>query len=176
MAKKQNKYIDKEKFYEAMVDYRKKCREAEECGDDPPKINDYIGKCIYEIATRLSTRPNFRNYPFREELVGDGIENAIKSVDNFDPDKSPNPFGYFTQVIWFAFLRRIEKEKKLLYTKHKIMERNMINYSLHHDGESQIVPTEYMNDFVKTFEESMETKKKNIAKKKGLENFVEDDK
>ena len=173
-------YVDNKRFYDEMSLYHTRYKEAEACGEDPPRVNDYIGKCLYEMANRLSHKPNFINYPFREEMVGDGIENAIKCISNFDPTKSTNPFAYFTQVIYYAFLRRIAKEKKALYIKHKVMERNIIENSLlgfedDSDVNVALIPTEYMNEFVKNFEESMEEKKKVIAKKKGIEKFCEEE-
>lgn len=174
MAK--NQYVDNKMFYQEMVEYSSKKKEADACGEEPPRINNYIGTCIYEIANRLAHKPNFINYPFREEMVGDGIENAIKCIGNFDPEKSTNPFAYFTQVIYFAFLRRIQKEKKNLYIKHKVMEKSIIDFSINDDSEAMLTigPTEYMNEFVKSFEESMEEKKKTAVKKKGLEKFYEE--
>ena len=172
-------YVDNKLFLVEMTNYYEARKEAEACGEEPPRINNYIGTCIYDIANRLSHKPNFINYPFREEMVGDGIENAIKFIGNFDPSKSSNPFAYFTQVIYFAFLRRIQKEKKALYIKHKVMEKNIIDTSLVDTGPEatlSAIPTEYMNDFVKNFEESMEAKKKVVEekKKKGVEKFCED--
>ena len=171
---KKNPYVDNKKFLEEMTIYYKACQEAEAIGEESPRINEYIGTCIYEIANRLSHKPNFINYPFREEMVGDGIENAVKCIRNFNPEKSSNPFAYFTQVIYFAFIRRIQREKKNLYIKHKIMEKNIIDTSLMEEGEADInvalIPTDYMNDFVRNYEESMQKKK--TPKKKGVEKFV----
>lgn len=178
MAKIKSPYVDNKVFLSEMTSYYDRCKEAEACGEELPRINNYIGTCIYEIANRLSHKPNFINYPFREEMVGDGIENAIKCIGNFDPSKSSNPFAYFTQVIYFAFLRRIAKEKKNLYIKHKVMEKNIIDTSLvdtDTDMNISIIPTDYMNEFVKNFEESMEEKKKVTAKKKGIEKFYEEE-
>ena len=178
MAKTKTPYVDNKLFLEEITKYFEARKEAEACGEESPRINDYLGTCIYKIANRLSHKPNFINYPFREEMVGDGIENAIKCIGNFDPSKSSNPFAYFTQVIYFAFLRRIQKEKKALYIKHKVMEINNINTSLVDTGSEAsvaVIPTDYMNEFVKTFEESMEAKKKLVEEKKkekkGIEKF-----
>ena len=124
MAKAKNNYIDNKKFFEVMVEHRQKRIDAEESGDDPPIIPDYIGRCMMDISTRLSYKPNFINYPFREEMVADGIENAIRALNNFDPAKSANPFAYFTQIIHYAFLRRIQREKRQLEIKNKIIERS----------------------------------------------------
>jgi DNA-directed RNA polymerase specialized sigma24 family protein len=105
-----------------MADYREKYLQAKDDEEELPIIPDYAGECFLKIAERLSHRPNFINYAFREEMVSDGIENCVMYAGNFNPEKSTNPFAYFTQIIYFAFLRRIEKEKKQLYIKYKTME------------------------------------------------------
>lgn len=88
-----------------------------------PKLTDYLGECILKIATRLSYRPNFANYPYREEMVSDAVLNCITYIDNFDPKKSTSPFGYLTQICWFSFVRIINKEKKEKYTQFKFAEQ-----------------------------------------------------
>ena len=126
--KKQPKhYVDNTLFLEAMVEWKKRVREAEDCGEKQPPVTDYIAECFIKIAEHLSYRPNFMNYPFRDEMVGDGIENCILYAHNFNPRKSKNPFSYFTQIIYYAFLRRIEKEKKQAYIKYKIMSINYVD-------------------------------------------------
>jgi hypothetical protein len=117
-------YIDNSKFNDEMTKWIKKVRTAEKNGKDRPPVTDYIAECFLKIAEHLSYRPNFMNYPYREEMVGDGIENCLMYAHNFNPDKSSNPFSYFTQIIYYAFLRRIEKEKKQSYVKFKVMEEN----------------------------------------------------
>ena len=122
MARKKQHYVDNERFLEVMSDYREKYLQAKDNDTELPIIPDYAGECFLKIAERLSHRPNFINYAFREEMVSDGIENSVMYASNFNPEKSANPFAYFTQIIYFAFLRRIEKEKKQLYIKYKTME------------------------------------------------------
>jgi hypothetical protein len=117
-------YIDNSKFNDEMTKWIKKVRTAEKNSKDRPPVTDYIAECFLKTAEHLSYRPNFMNYPYREEMVGDGIENCLMYAHNFNPDKSSNPFSYFTQIIYYAFLRRIEKEKKQSYVKFKIMEEN----------------------------------------------------
>ena len=80
-----------------------------------------MGECILKIANHLSYRPNFINYTYKEEMISDGIENSLQYIDNFDPEKSKNPFAYFTQIIYFAFIRRIQKEKKQTLVKQKMI-------------------------------------------------------
>ena len=92
--------------------------------DEPkPRITNYIGSCFLKIATHLSYKPNFVNYMFREDMISDGIENCIQYIHNFNPEKSRNPFAYFTQIIHYAFLRRIQREKRQLDIKTKIVEK-----------------------------------------------------
>ena len=180
---KSEHYVDNKKLYAEMVEYLSAVKEAEESGDDKPRIPEYIGECLLKISTRLSTKPNFINYTYRDEMISDGIENCVNYIGNFNPEKSTNPFAYFTQIIYFAFLRRIQREKKQLYIKHKSLERSIIfdELSTHTDGESQgdqgayiNLDTPYMTDFVQNFEKKEAEKKELRKKKKGLENFVED--
>ena len=122
--KKQKKihYVDNQKFLEEMIIYKGKCKDAKSKGEPEPQISEYVGECFMKIAQRLSFRPNFINYAFRDDMISDGIENCVQYIRNFDPEKSKNPFAYFTQIIYFAFIRRIQKEKKQLYIKYKTMD------------------------------------------------------
>src|SRR5210317_2109539 len=124
MPKKRSEhYVNNKKLLDAMVEYRIKCKRAKENGTAPPPISNYLGDCFLKIATHLSYKPNFVNYMFREDMISDGIENCVQYIHNFDPEKSKNPFAYFTQIIHYAFLRRIQKEKKQLDIKTKIIEK-----------------------------------------------------
>jgi len=120
MAK--NHYVNNEDFLQAMIDFRESCEIAKNEGKPRPVIPEYIAKCIMMIAEKLSRKPNFYNYTFREDMVGDAIKNCILYIDNFDPSISRNPFAYFTQIIYFAFIQRIQKERKQLYVKYKSTE------------------------------------------------------
>ncbi len=122
MSDKDSHYVDNQKFLEAMTEWKEQIKVAEETGEGKPPVSEYIGECFLLIAERLSMRANFINYPFREEMVGDAIENCLMYASNFDPAKSKNPFSYFTQIIYYAFLRRIQKEKKQSYIKYRIIE------------------------------------------------------
>jgi DNA-directed RNA polymerase specialized sigma subunit len=124
MMKKKEHYVNNKDFLEALVIYRAQVKRAKEEGKDKPKVPNYIGECFLKIATHLSYRPNFVNYMFKDDMICDGIENCLQYIDNFDPEKSTNPFAYFTQIIYFAFLRRIQKEKKQLEIKNKLLERS----------------------------------------------------
>jgi hypothetical protein len=122
--KKKNHYIDNQEFLAALIVYRKKVQVAKEKGLEKPRVSNYIGECFLKIANHLSYRPNFINYMYKDDMICDGIENCIQYIDNFDPEKSKNPFAYFTQIVYFAFLRRIHKEKRQLDIKEKIIEKS----------------------------------------------------
>lgn len=122
MVKKKQHYVNNKELYAAMVEFKAKVVEHQEAGKQSPRIPHYVGECIMKIATHLAYRPNFANYTFRDEMISDGIENCLLYINNFDPAKSQNPFAYFTQIIYFAFIRRIQKEKKHLYTKYAAIE------------------------------------------------------
>ena len=124
---KSNHYVDNKQFFVAMSEWIQRVKDAENTGEPKPPVTDYIGECFMKIAEHLSYRQNFINYSYREEMVGDGIENCLMYAHNFDPEKSKNPFSYFTQMIYYAFLRRIEKEKKQLYVKYKMIEEQDTN-------------------------------------------------
>jgi hypothetical protein len=114
-------YVDNKKFLEAMTEYREKCFKAEENNKTKPDVTNYIGECFLKIANHLSYRPNFINYTFRDDMISDGIENCLQYMSNFNPEKSNNPFAYFTQIIYYAFIRRIQKEKKQMQIKSKLI-------------------------------------------------------
>ena len=125
MAKaKTEYYVNNREFLEAIVAYKGKVARASLAGKDKPRVPNYIGDCFLKIATHLSYKPNFVNYMFREDMICDGIENCLQYIDNFNPEKSSNPFAYFTQIIYYAFLRRIQKEKRQLEIKSKILEKS----------------------------------------------------
>ena len=128
MAEKKKKihYVDNKKFLAAIVERKVLLKEAEDEDDPKPQISNYLGECILKIANHLSYRPNFINYTYKEEMISDGIENSLQYIDNFDPEKSKNPFAYFTQIIYYAFIRRIAKEKKQQKIKDRILKRSNI--------------------------------------------------
>lgn len=115
-------YVNNADFLAAIKEYKQKVVDAEESGSPKPQVSNYIGECILKIATHLSYKPNFINYSYKDDMILDGIENCIQYIDNFDPSKSSNPFAYFTQIIYYAFLRRIAKEKKQSYIKNKLIK------------------------------------------------------
>jgi hypothetical protein len=175
-------YVDNKKLYQAIVEYRKVVKEKEELGQVIPPIPTYIGHCMLLIARRLSLKPNFANYSYREEMISDGVENCVCYFKNYNPDRYDNPFAYFTQIIYFAFLRRIQKEKKQLYIKHKTLENSIIHDELfdYNEGESMDIKASFIDlenentsDFITAFENNLN--KKRVKRKKGIEKFIEDD-
>ena len=121
--KKSEHYVNNKELLQALIVYREKVAHAKENDLPKPRITNYLGECFLKIATHLSYKPNFVNYMFRDDMISDGIENCVQYIHNFDPEKSKNPFAYFTQIIHYAFLRRIQKEKKQLDIKTKIIEK-----------------------------------------------------
>ena len=120
-AKLKPHYVDNKKFLQAMVDWRLKVQKAEDKKRKKPVVTNYIGECFLKIANHLSYRPNFINYTYRDDMISDGIENCLQYMNNFNSEKSSNPFAYFTQIIYYAFIRRIQKEKKQQDVKAKLI-------------------------------------------------------
>ena len=186
--KRPEHYVDNKEFLEHMIGYRELLLNAEENGDPTPQIPDEIGTIFWKIASHLSYKSNFINYAFRDDMISDGIENCIQYIRNFDPEKSKNPFSYFTQIIYYAFLRRIQKEKKQLYVRYKSLENDQILDSVSNDEFTNISSLGFaklydtMNEFIGAYEEAMEKKKviksqqkkpKKAKAQKGLK-FIED--
>ena len=139
MAREKKKpihYVNNKEFLEAIIQRKELLKEAEETGAPTPQISNYLGECILKIANHLSYRPNFINYTYREEMISDGIENCLQYIDKFDPAKSKNPFAYFTQIIYYAFLRRIQKEKRQLEIKNKILDKSGYEVAFHTDDKT----------------------------------------
>ena len=194
MAKKKTHYVDNEKFFAEIVEYKKKCKIAAKEGKEKPMLSEYIGKCIYLIAENLAHKPRFMNYSFVDEMKSDAIENCLMYFDNFDSDKYNNPFAYFTQIIYYAFHRRINKEERNRYIMYKkfqesVLETNTMtpldgyvvdNKSLLLDSSDNHVMSTQMydniNDFIDRFEKrEVEKKEKRKLAKKALEKFIGDD-
>lgn len=178
-------YVNNKQFLEAMIEYREKVRIANENGTRKPQISNYIGKCILLIAQRIAHKPNFSNYSYKEEMISDGIENCIMYIDNFNPEKSANPFAYFSQIIHFAFIRRITKEKKQQYIKIKNMQNSFIftelaDHVAGHDSDmgtvnSNMFDNDITSEFIRSFETSLEKKKQASTVKQGVEKFMEEE-
>ena len=134
VARKQKQhYVDNKKFLEEIIKYRQAVDDARASDCDKPVISRYLAECFLKIATHLSYRPNFINYMFKEDMISDGVENCVQYIDNFDPTKSKNPFAYFTQIIYYAFLRRIAKEKRQMDIRDKLIEKSGYDQVFHSD-------------------------------------------
>ena len=167
-------YVDNALFLEAMIEYKKQWQISKDNDEELPIISEYLGSVFLKIAQRLSFRPNFINYAFKNDMISDGIENCLHYIHNFNPEKSSNPFAYFTQIIYYAFIRRIQKEKKQLYIKYKSMQNYEISPEyveyMNYDEDFKTT-TDFKNsdfrvvvdEFVDNFEKS---KKKKDAKKR----------
>ena len=177
MAKKKSvHYVDNKAFLVAMSEWRDKCKEAEEQGEENPPLTNYIGECFLKIATHLSYRPNFINYSYRDEMISDGIQNCLQYAYNFDPEKSKNPFAYFTQIIYYAFLRRIQKEKKQTHVRNKIIETGSFESWTVMDGDDTGYTVSGFDPIVMLPDEDVyKPKKKETKPAKGLEKFMETD-
>ena len=149
--KKTEHYVDNKVFLEEMKKYRKKVLSARKRKRKDPPINDYIGECFLKIANHLSYRPNFINYTYKEDMISDGIENCLTYVANFDPEKSNNPFAYFTQIIYYAFLRRIQKEKKQTTIKQKLILKSGLDEIVRQEGDNE----EYQNSYADFLRKNM---------------------
>lgn len=172
-------YINNDDFLKALVEYKAKCEEAKSTGKNEPPIPNYIGECWMKIAEGLSHKPNFINYTYRDEMISDGIENCLMYFNNFNPEKSNNPFAYFTQIIYYAFLRRIQKEKKQLYVKYKATQQAGILDEFEmlemEDGSNrQFELYDNIAEFIENYEDGRKAKKDSKqVKPKGVEKFME---
>jgi hypothetical protein len=174
-------YVNNGEFLVAMKEYRASVIDAKEKGLPKPMVSNYIGDCILKIATHLSYKPNFINYTYKDDMILDGIENCIHYIDNFDPAKSSNPFAYFTQIIYYAFIRRIAKEKKHSYIKNKLIQNMSYDaFELQEQDEDGHFHNSYL-DFMQSnqqFDDFIERKAAKRKKKKAsttLDDFIEGD-
>lgn len=169
---KRNHYVDNKLLLQEMRKYKDAVNQSKEDGTERPRVPNYIGECIMKIAQHLSYKPNFINYTYKDEMISDGIENCLLYIDNFDPEKSSNPFAYFTQIIYYAFIRRIQKEKKQSYVKYKSLEnQELLDEVMAGPDNSQVKRGvldfihSNMDEFLAEFEET-QRKKKEKAKEK----------
>ena len=170
-------YVDNKKFLEEMTKFRNRVLKAQKSGRKRPMVTNYIGECFLKIANHLAYRPNFINYTFRDDMISDGIENCLQYMDNFNPEKSDNPFAYFTQIIYYAFIRRIQKEKKQVLVKQKIIENadteSFLTQLDGDDGQYKNQMVEFLKSHQGNIIEEPKTKKqKKKAKQKNLEKFM----
>ena len=121
----------------------------------PPKVTNYIGECFLKIANHLSYRPNFINYTYRDDMISDGIENCLQYMNNFNPKKSNNPFAYFTQIIYYAFIRRIQKEKKQQDVKAKVIANSGVEMMMDSlEGDDAVYKSQMLDFLQKNIKES----------------------
>ena len=165
-AKLKPHYVDNRKFLQAMVDWRSKCEKASKLKRKDPAVTNYIGECFLKIANHLSYRPNFINYTYRDDMISDGIENCLQYMSNFNSEKSSNPFAYFTQIIYYAFIRRIQKEKKQQQVKQKMIanfgEEQMMDQL---DGDDTVYQSQMLEFLRRNSREEPEADKKKEVKK-----------
>ena len=166
-AKLKPHYVDNKKFLVAMIEYREKVQKAEDKKRTKPVVTNYIGECFLKIANHLSYRPNFINYTYRDDMISDGIENCLQYMRNFNPEKSNNPFAYFTQIIYYAFIRRIQKEKKQQDVKARLIATSstemMMDSLVGDDAQYKNQMLEFLQRNVK---ESVPAEPKKVKKKK----------
>ena len=164
---KKEHYVNNKEFLAAMVEYTKNVNRAKRKKEPKPPVTDYIGSCFLKIANHLSYRPNFINYTFRDDMISDGIENCLQYLDNFNPRKSNNPFAYFTQIIYYAFIRRIQKEKKQVTIKNRLITESNYDDMTLQPGEDR----EFKNQFTEFLKKNMSVDEQqkiadDLAKKK----------
>lgn len=155
-------YINNKEFLQALIDHKVNVNKAKAEGTEKPQVPEYIGECFIKIANQLAFKSNFINYSFREDMVLDAIENCLTYIDNFDPEKSNNPFAYFTQITYYAFIRRIQKEKRHLHTKYRYIESldiESIILQAHDEGE-------YANSFVSFLKKQADSAHKELKEAK----------
>ena len=170
MARTKN-YINNKTLYASMIQHRNLLENAVKNNTPKPQLSNYIGQSILLICNNLAKKPNFSGYTYKQEMISDGIIDCIAAADNFNPEKTNNPFAYFTQIAWNAFIRRIHKEKKQTYIKHKNFENSFLMNDLWSDSENMHLKTnEFSDEIIKSYESKLTKPKKN-SKLVGIEKF-----
>ena len=179
MEKKKSKssnYVDNVRLYDEIVKYQERQRIALETGKDRPRIPEYIGKSILQISEGFCSLYKYTNYPFKEDMIQDGVLNCLQYIDNFDTEAYKNPHAYFTKIIWYAVLRRIQGEKKHLYLKYALQRNSdSIDIGTFFDegntakgkiySEQTFLDIDKMNNFMDDYERYMSKKSKPKNKK-----------
>lgn len=187
MKRAKQHYVNNKEFSQAVVDYVNSVNEARAKDDREPIVTEYIGSCFLKIAEGLSHKPNFFSYTYREEMVMDAVENCIKAIMNYNVEKAtrtglPNAFAYFTQISYYAFLRRIAKEKKQQDIKERYIDyagaHAFADFDNDMDFDSVVEQVRYKSQMYKAKDEKIkefgkELKKKERAKKKTVDSFEE---
>tara|TARA_R100000005_G_C5002781_1_gene210619 strand:- start:6743 stop:7330 length:588 start_codon:yes stop_codon:yes gene_type:complete len=185
MPKKRNiHYVNNADFSHAVVEYVKVAESAKKSNKEVPKVTDYIATCFLKIAEGLSHKANFIRYTYREEMVMDAVENCLKAINNYNLEAAtrtgkPNAFAYFTQITWFAFLRRIAKEKKQQEIKLKYLTQSGIENFISENENADESSTQVANSFVdslrnriekvKTKDEKIKTITKQIKRRRKIQ-------
>ena len=177
MTDKRKHYVDNEAFFKELKKWKQKVLDNREMDDPDPPSTEFMGECFLRISEHLVMRPNFINYTFRDDLISDGVENCLLYAHNFNPEKSKNPFAYFTQIIYYAFIRRIQKEKKQTHVKHRMIEKQEFVPYVTMEGDSTNYSVGGFDVNIMVPDEAVyKPKKKETTKNpKGLENFMETD-
>ena len=181
-------YVNNREFSQAVVDYVNLVKKAKTENTEIPRITEYIGRCFLRIAEGLSHKPNFVRYTYREEMVMDGVENCMKAIMNYNIEAatrtgSPNAFAYFTQINYYAFIRRIMKEKKQQDIKFRYIEHAGIEDFMSNSENTGTNMNGIENGFIDTLKKRIgrvkdvdvkvkEFKKKDKKEKKELELFM----
>ncbi len=152
MTDKRKHYVDNEAFFKEIKKWKQRVLDNREMDDPDPPSTEYMGECLMRISEFLVMRPNFINYTFRDDLVSDGIENCLLYAHNFNPEKSKNPFAYFTQIIYQSYVRRIVKERKLMHIKYLFVERSGILDELNPNSEDNKKITKVWVDYLRSHE------------------------
>jgi hypothetical protein len=152
MTNKNKHYVDNERFFGEMKKWKQKVLDNREMDDPDPPSTEFMGECFLRISEHLVMRPNFINYTFRDDLISDGVENCLLYAHNFNPEKSKNPFAYFTQIIFQSYVRRIVKERKLMHIKYLFVERSGILDELNPNSEDNKKITKVWVDYLRSHE------------------------
>lgn len=166
MSNKDNYYVDNKEIHQLFVAHKKKVEAALEAGEEMPRACDGIGQFFIDISKGVCSRANFVNYPFKEDMILDGIENCVMALNNYDPDKFDRPYAYFTKVVWWSNLRKIEREHKQLYVKFKSLQNAVLENTLV-EGEDEnfqyddvTLDNDKMTPIINKFEKKKSPKKK----------------
>ena len=188
-TKESEHYVNNKEFSQAVIEYVTSAKEAEEAGEEYPMVPNYIAECFLRISNRLSYKSNFINYTYRDEMVMDAVENCLKAIKNYNVEAAtrsgnPNAFAYFTQISWYAFIRRINKEKRQQEIKMRYLSKTDLDtfmegqFDRDEDPEMHAAITGYvdtlrqkMDEFQKE-EPEKPTKKKKARKDSDLADFL----
>lgn len=180
-SQKSRHYVDNKEFYKAMLERHTQVAHAKANDLPLPAITNEIGEYIMKVATGLSKKYNFASYYYKDEMIGDAIINCLKYIDNYDPEVTKNPFSYFTQGCYYAFISRIANEEKKTYIKFKkVIENQTLGYLANseigsHAMDNVDTTNDYMEEFIQKYEEKqkIKTNKQKSTVGSGLERFYE---